>query len=156
MPTDSPTNGRTKVPASMPADLAGPAADGEALNFTLRIGGSDPERVIFFLSGHLLGPKCSGFVHFTLGCIDAGTRRLRLDFAGLQSLDLDGVDSLLAVHDCLSAHGGRLFLTNVDAQVMSVLRLFARPLLATETSAVFRVESGRAGTRVKSRRRLAG
>lgn len=156
MPAGSPAKKRPTQPLRMTADSSGPSADGEALNFMLRIGGSDPERVIFFLSGHLLGPKCSGFEHFTLGCIEAGTRRLRLDLADLQSLDLDGVNSLLAVHECLSAHGGRLFLTNVNAEVMSVLRLFARPLLATETSAVFRVESGGTGPRMKSRRRLAG
>jgi anti-anti-sigma regulatory factor len=138
----------------LPKDFSDSSADGERVNFSLRIGGSDPERVIFFLSGHLAGPACSGFEHFTLSCIDGGTRRLRLDFAELQSLDLDGVNTLLAVHEALSAHGGRLFLTNLDAEFMSVLTLFARPLLATESSVVFRPVSSRSGER--SRSRLAG
>lgn len=140
----------------MPADHSQPAACGERLDFSLRIGGGDPERVIFFLSGHLVGPACSGFEHFTRSCIDGGTRRLRLDLAELQSLDLDGVNTLLAVQKSLSEHAGRLFLTNVNAQVMSVLRLFARPLLTTETSVVLSAAGSRPGARVRSRRRLAG
>lgn len=130
------------------------SVDDERLTFSLRIGGADPERVIFFLSGHLLASACSGFEHFTRTCIDGGTRRLRLDLADLQSLDLDGVNTLLAVQKALSEHAGRLFLTNVNPQVMSVLRLFARPLLATETSVILRTVSSRPGMR--TRRRLAG
>jgi len=144
------------MPTDQPGSNAQSASnvDGERLTFSLRIGGSDPERVIFFLNGHLLGPACSGLEHFTRSCIDGGTRRLRLDLADLQSLDLDGVNTLLAVQKNLSEHAGRLFLTNVNPQVMSVLRLFARPLLATETSVILRTASGRPGTR--ARRRLAG
>jgi anti-anti-sigma regulatory factor len=111
--------------------------DAAGRHFSLRVGGSDPERLIFFLSGDLLGPSCSSFEHFTQRCIDGGTRRLRLDLTGLQSLDLDGVDSLVAVHQWLSAVGGRLLLTNANPEVMSVLRLFGRPLLTTRTSVVF-------------------
>lgn len=140
----------------MPTYSSESSADGQRLDFCLRIGGSDPERVIFFLSGHLAGAACPGFEHFTRGCIDGGTRRLRLDLAELRSLDLDGVNTLLAVHESLSAHDGRLFLTNVDAEVMSVLRVFARPLLTTETSVIFGTASHRAAARVRSRRRLAG
>lgn len=129
--------------------------DAERASFTLRVGGSDPERVIFFLGGDLLGPSCRPFAHFTERCIDAGTRRLRLDLTGLQALDLDGVDTLVAMHQRLSAEGGRLLLTNANPEVMSVLRLFGRPLLATETSAVFAPAVPRRGER-RARRRLAG
>ena len=108
-------------------------ADGQRLSFTLRVSGSDSERVVFFLCGDLFGPSCSPFEHFTSGCIDGGTRRLRLDLTDLRAVDLDGVDTLVAVHRRLSAEGGRLIITNANAEVMSALRLFGRPLLATET-----------------------
>ncbi|HEX8093044.1 STAS domain-containing protein [Jatrophihabitans sp.] len=130
-------------------------AEGERHSFALRVGGCDPERVIFFLRGDLLGPSCSPFEYFTRECIDAGTRRLRLDLTDLRSLDLDGVDTLVVVHQWLSAVGGRLVVTNANAEVMSVLRLFGRPLRATRTSVVFAPAVtppvGRA-----ARRRLAG
>jgi anti-anti-sigma regulatory factor len=132
-----------------------PHADGERLNLTLRVGSSDRERVIFFLGGDLLGPSCSPFEHFTRSCIDGGTRRLRLDLTELHSLDLDGVDTLMAVHQRLSAVGGRLLITNANAEVMSVLRLFARPLLATQTTVVFAPAAARPRER-GARRRLAG
>jgi anti-anti-sigma regulatory factor len=124
---------------------AHPNGDAERLNFTLRVGGSDPERVILFLGGDLLGPSCSPFEHFTQRCIDGGTRRLRLDLTDLHSLDLEGVDTLVAVHQRLVAVGGRLIITNADAEVMSVLLLFGRPLLATQTSVVFAPEVSRPG-----------
>ena len=130
-------------------------ADGDRPNFTLRVGGGDCERVIFFLSGELLGPSCAPFEHFTGRCIDGGTRRLRLDLADLHSLDLDGVDTLLAVHQRLSAVGGRLLITNANAEVMSVLRLFGRPLLATQSSVVFAAPATQPG-RPGAGRRLAG
>jgi anti-anti-sigma regulatory factor len=131
-------------------------ADGERLNLTLRVGGSDCERVIFFLGGELLGPSCPPFEHFTRTCIDGGTRRLRLDLSELHSLDLDGVDTLMAVHQRLSAVGGRLLITNANAEVMSVLRLFGRPLLATQTTVVF-TPAGTIRRRERgTRRRLAG
>lgn len=139
----------------MPTPLFSLPADGERLKFTLRVGGSDPERVIFFLSGDLLGPSCPAFQHFTRGCVEAGTRRLRLDLTDLRSLDLDGVDALIAVHRRLSAEGGRLFITNANTEVMSVLRVFGRPLLATETSIVFAPAVVRPGDR-SAKRRLAG
>ena len=141
----------------MAADPYPPNADPDAerLSFTLRVGGSNAERVIFFLSGDLLGPACSPFAHFTGGCIDGGTRRLRLDLTDLRSLDLDGVDTLVAVHQRLSAEGGRLLITNASPGVVSVLRLFGRPLLATETSVVFSRSASRPGER-GGRRRLAG
>jgi anti-anti-sigma regulatory factor len=132
-----------------------PNADGDRLNFTLRVGGSDRERVIFFLSGDLLSRSCAPFEHFTGKCIDGGTRRLRLDLTDLHSLDLDGVDTLVAVHRRLSAVGGRLLITNATAEVMSVLRLFGRPLLATRTSVVFApAETG--PEKAGAGRRLAG
>jgi anti-anti-sigma regulatory factor len=121
----------------------------------LRVGGSDCERVIFFLGGELLGPSCSAFVHFTRTCIDGGTRRLRLDLTDLHSLDLDGVDTLKAVHQLLSAAGGRLLITNANAEVMSVLRMFGRPLLASQTSVVFAPVPARPRER-RAARRLAG
>jgi anti-anti-sigma regulatory factor len=127
--------------------------EGERLS--LRLGGGGAERVIFFLSGELLEPYCAAFEHFTRSCIDGGTRRLRLDLTELRALDLDGVDTLLSVHSELSAVGGRLLITNANAEVMSVLRLFGRPLLATQTSVAF----GPAPTRPRersNRRRLAG
>jgi anti-anti-sigma regulatory factor len=147
MPTDS--------TAHLPTD---PELNAEVrrANFSLRVGGSDPERVIFFLTGHLAGPACSGFEHFTLSCIDGGVRRLRLDFAELQSFDLDGLDTLLAVHEALVAHAGRLFLTNVNAELLSALTLLARPLLATDSSVVFRSAGNWSGKPARSRRRLAG
>jgi anti-anti-sigma regulatory factor len=133
-----------------------PHAEGERLNLTLRVGGSDRERVIFFLGGDLLGPSCSPFAHFTRSCIDGGTRRLRLDLSELHSLDLDGVDTLMAVHQWLSAVGGRLVITNANAEVMSVLRLFGRPLLTTQTTVVF-APAGTTRLRERgTRRRLAG
>ena len=138
MPTDSPSS-----------------ADNQRLKFRLRVGGGDPARVIFFLSGELLGPSCPAFEHFTRGCIEGGTRRLRLDLTNLYSLDLDGVDTLLAVHQRLSAEGGRLLITNANADVMSVLRLFARPLLATESSVVLGPAVIRSAERTV-RRRLTG
>jgi len=127
----------------------------ERLNFRLRVGGSDSERVIFFLGGDLLGPSCAPFAHFTHQCIDAGTRRLRLDLAELRSLDLDGVDTLVAVHQRLAAEGGRLVITNANAEVMSALRVFGRLLLATESAAAFTHAAARPGTR-GARRQLAG
>lgn len=130
-------------------------ADRERLSFTLRVSGSDTERVVFFLSGDLFGPSCSPFEHFTRGCIDGGTRRLRLDLADLRAVDLDGVDTLVAVHRRLSAEGGRLVITNANPEVMSALRLFGRPLLATETSVVFAPSGSRSRERSGSRR-LAG
>ena len=131
------------------------SADDQRLKFRLRVGGSDPERVIFFLGGELLGPSCPAFEHFTRGCIEGGTRRLRLDLSKLYSLDLDGADTLLAVHRRLSAVGGRLLITNANADVMSVLRLFARPLLATESSVVLGPAVIRSAERTV-RRRLTG
>jgi anti-anti-sigma regulatory factor len=139
----------------MATDLKPSPADGDRLAFTLRVGGSDRERVIFFLSGDLLGPSCAPFEHFTRTCIDGGTRRLRLDLTDLRSLDLDGVDILVAVHRRLSAVDGRLLITNANAEVMSVLRLFGRPLLATQTSVVFAPAGARAGE-PGAGRRLAG
>jgi anti-anti-sigma regulatory factor len=135
----------------------GSPVDGNAgrLNFTLRLGGSDPERVIFFLGGDLLGPSCLPFEHFSQRCIDCGTRRLRLDLSGLRSLDLDGVNALVAVHQRLAAVGGRLFLTNANPEVRSVLRLFGRPLLATDTSVVF-TPGGNPPSESGARRQLAG
>jgi len=130
-------------------------ADGERPSFMLRVGGSSPERVIFFLSGDLLGSACPPFAHFTHGCIDGGTRRLRLDLTDLRSLDLDGVDALVAVHQRLSAEGGRLLITNANPEIVSVLRLFGRPLLATETSVAFARSGSRRGER-GGRGRLAG
>ncbi len=129
--------------------------DGERPVFRLRVGGPDPVRAIFFLSGHLLEPMCAGFENFTRSCIEGGTRRLRLDLADLQSLDLDGVKTLLAVHERLMAHGGRLVLTHANALVMSVLRVFAEPLLTTETSVVLGAGAVRSAAQVKSRSRLA-
>lgn len=157
MPTDSslPTD------YSLPTDSSFLDGDGERLDFALRLGGRDPERVIFFLAGHLLGPVCPGFESFTRTCVDGGTRRLRLDLSDLQSLDLDGVNTLLRVRELLTALGGRLLLTNADAHVMSVLRLFAEPLLATETSVVLGagaarpVRQGRSRL-TRSRQSLAG
>jgi hypothetical protein len=66
MPTDMPRDMPGDMPTDTPTDFSEPNADGERVNFSLRIGGSDPERVIFFLSGHLAGAACSGFEHFTL------------------------------------------------------------------------------------------
>jgi anti-anti-sigma regulatory factor len=109
----------------------------ERSTFSLRMAATPSERAIFFLRGDLLGPSCSAFADFTGTCIDAGTRRLRLDLTELRSLDLDGVNSLLAVHQRLSTVGGRLLLTNVSPEVVSVLRLFARPLLTAGTSMLF-------------------
>ena len=131
-----------------------PHGDGERVNFTLRVGGSSPERVIFFLNGDLLGPACLAFERFTHSCIDGGTRRLRLDLAELRSLDLDGVDTLVTLHQRLSTLGGRLLLTNANPDVISVLQVFGRPLLATDTAAVFTPAGGRPGERAV--RRLAG
>lgn len=128
---------------------------GERPAFTLRVGGGGPERVIFFLSGELLGPSCAPFEHFTRSCIDGGTRLLRLDLTDLHSLDLDGVDTLAAVHQRLSTIGGRLLITNANAEVMAVLRLFGRPLLATTTSAIFAPAVARPGE-PGGWRRLAG
>jgi anti-anti-sigma regulatory factor len=143
------------MPTDFSSPHACPHAEDERPNFTLRMGGNDPERVIFFLSGDLLEPSCPAFEHFTRSCIDGGTRRLRLDLTDLHSLDLDGARTLLAVHEYLSAGGGRLLITNVSVEVLSTLRLFARPLLATETSVVFSQRVTRSGER-GSRRRLAG
>jgi anti-anti-sigma regulatory factor len=127
----------------------------ERPQFSLRVSGSDPERVIFFLGGDLLGPSCVPFEHFTQQCIDGGTRRLRLDLARLHSLGLDGVDTLVAVHERLSTVGGRLFITNANPEVRSVLRLFGRPLLTTETSVVF-APAGVQPDELGAGRRLAG
>jgi anti-anti-sigma regulatory factor len=138
---------------SLPTDSSFPDGDGERLDFALRLGGRDPERVIFFLAGHLVGPVCPGFENFTRTCVEGGTRRLRLDLSDLQSLDLDGVNSLLRVRERLTALGGRLLLTNANAHVMSVLRLFAEPLLATETSVV--LGAGAARSVAQGRSRLA-
>jgi anti-anti-sigma regulatory factor len=126
-------------------------ADGDRPNFALRVGGSDYERVIFFLSGELLGPSCAPFEHFAGRCIDGGTRHLRVDLTDLHSLDLDGVATLVAVHQRLAAVDGRLLITNANAELMSVLRLFGRPLLATRTSVVFAPVAAPPG-----QRRLAG
>lgn len=119
------------------------------------MGGADPERAIFFLAGHLLGPVCPGFENFTRSCIDGGTRRLRLDLTDLQSLDLDGVNTLLGVRQRLTACDGRLLLTNANARVMSVLRVFAEPLLATETSVVLGPGAARWAAQARSRSRVA-
>ncbi len=140
----------------MPTDLTGSTADDERLNFALRVGGSDPARVIFFLSGHLAGAACSGFEDFTRRCIDGGTRRLRLDLAELESIDLDGVNVLLTAQRLLAEHAGRLFITNASSEIGSTLRLFARPLLATETSVIFGPAGNGARDRMRPRRRLAG
>ncbi len=117
----------------MPMDLPQPHDD-ERPAFALRVAGTDPERVMFFLAGHLLGAVCPGFEDFTRTCIEGGTRRLRLDLSDLLSLDMDGVNSLLTVHEQLTASGGRLLLTNANPDIVEVLRLFATPLLATQTS----------------------
>ena len=137
----------------MPTDFSAPERDDERLELALRVGGVDPERAIFFLAGHLLGPVCPGFENFTRSCVDGGTRRLRLDLADLQSLDLDGVNALLRVRERLAASGGRLLLTNANPHVMSVLRLFAGSLVATETSVV--LAAGAARSAVQARSRLA-
>jgi anti-anti-sigma regulatory factor len=130
-------------------DDATPNRTDERLDFALRVGGADSERVIFFLAGHLLASVCPGFENFTRSCIDGGTRRLRLDLADLRSLDLDGVNALLSVHERLAFSGGRLVLTNANAQVMAVLRLFAQPLLASETSVVLGAGAGRTAERTR-------
>lgn len=111
-----------------------PHGDDSRLEFALRVAGTDPERVILFLAGHLLSAVCPGFEDFTRACIEGGTRRLRLDLSDLRSLDMDRVNSLLTVHGQLAACGGRLFLTNANPDIIAVLRLFATPLLATQTS----------------------
>ncbi len=139
----------------MPTDFSTPDADGERPDFALRVGGADPEKAIFFLAGHLLSAVCPGFENFTRSCVEGGTRRLRLDLSDLQSLDLDGVNALLRVREWLTASGGRLFLTNASPHVMSVLRLFAQPLLATETSVVLGAAVAGSTAQVRSRSRLA-
>ncbi|HEX8767328.1 MAG TPA: STAS domain-containing protein [Jatrophihabitans sp.] len=132
-----------------------PHGDAERPQLTLRICGSDLERVTFFLGGDLLGPSCLPFQHFTQRCIDGGTRRLRFDLTRLESLDSDGVQALVAVHQRLSAVGGRLLIANANPEVMAVLRTFGRPLLTTSTSVVFApADSGRGDLR--DGRRLSG
>lgn len=148
----SPSNGSHPNGSYFPGGCT--HGDPERPQFTLRVGCGDPERVIFFLGGDLLFAWCLPFEHFTQECIDGGTRRLRLDLTQLQSLDLDGVDCLMAVHRRLSAVGGRLFLTNASPAVLSVLRLFGRPLLTTGTSVVFTPADGEPGR--GEGRRLAG
>jgi hypothetical protein len=64
------------------------------------------------------------------------------------------VDTLVALHQWLSTLGGRLLLTNANPDVLSVLQVFGRPLLATETSAAFTPAGARSGERAV--RRLAG
>lgn len=135
----------------MPTDFSAPDRDDERLDFALRVGGVDPERAIFFLAGHLLGPVCRGFENFTQSCVNDGTRRLRLDLADLQSLDMDGVNALLRVRELLTVSRGRLVLTNANAHVMSVPRMFAEPLLATETSVVLGAGTTRAAGQARSR-----
>lgn len=135
----------------MPTDFPASDRDDERRDFALRVGGVNPERAIFFLAGHLLGPVCPGFENFTRSCVEGGTRRLRLDLADLQSLDLDGVNALLRVRELLAVSGGRLFLTNADAHVMSVLRLFAEPLLAAETSVMLGAGAARPAAQARSR-----
>lgn len=139
----------------MPTDSPEPHGDDRTLEFALRVVGTDPERVIFFLVGHLLGAVCPGFEDFTRTCIAGGTRRLRLDLSDLRSLDMDGVNSLLTVHEQLAASGGRLLLTNANPDIIAVLRLFATPLLATQTLMMSGAEVSRSTRRAAPRSRRA-
>ncbi|HEY0165541.1 MAG TPA: STAS domain-containing protein [Jatrophihabitans sp.] len=117
------------------------------------MAGTDPERVIFFLVGDLLGGVCPGFEDFTRTCIEGGTRRLRLDLSDLRSLDLAGVNSLLTVHEQLTANGGRLFLTNASPDIVAMLRLFATALLAAQTSTMSGAGASRSTRRAAARSR---